>query len=392
MICHYQTGHSQTMANDSDPGANSFRKIKITENNNSFLNFNIHKVYEGDSLSMAEADILREYVLKESGIKPQDMSELELCTTLMDWVNKQWVHDGWNNAGSLKSIEILCNAKKGERYRCVEYGKVLSDILKSMGIVSRVVSLQSEDVAYGGAGSGHVASEVWINEFNKWVFMDPQYNMWFLYKNKPLSYYDLYTLKKEFDNKRGSGLERAQMMTGRKFAPKDKSREYLNFLNRYFGYVGIRQLADKEPVSLFLFLAGNSPFLTFQGMPTGKAIFTNSAGDLYDEINQTMISIDYTAAEKERSKQAMANANLKEAKDFTLKMHLFCAAPDFVITLSNNMPWFEKYVLMVNGDEIALSGNSADVRLKIGMNVIEACSLNRYGVQGSKAVLHIKYL
>ena len=39
---------------------------------------------------------------------------------------------------------------------------------------SRVLGLKRRDVETAKSGAGHVVAEVWLDQFNKWVFVDGQ--------------------------------------------------------------------------------------------------------------------------------------------------------------------------------------------------------------------------
>lgn len=414
-------------------GKTDYHKLLIHKTNNRLLDYSLMNIYASDTLVQEEAKELREYVNSRiennnhyNNFISSGTGEFLFCTTLMNWVSKQWVHDGWNNAGTLKSIEILKNAQNGKRYRCVEYGKVLSDILKAHGLISRVISIQTADAAYGGVGMGHVASEVWSNEFNKWIFMDPQFNIWFSLNGLPLNFYELATTQ--------TPLENIEIHNGETLANKELKDKYIDFIKRYFGYVGIKyyftNISQEKPncmdnsickdhtncqdntsyqnntscqdntksinhqkFSLFLMIQGETQFLTFQGMPRGRNIFTKEPKDLYAELNQTMMIIDYDQSEKDRSNKIMEQCNIKTAAEFADKMHLFSAQPKFIVTLHNNMPWFDKYELYVNGEKIKIiEGNSAELDFTQSNKtvfVIEAWSVNKFGVKGPKLIIHL---
>lgn len=44
--------------------------------------------------------------------------------------------------------------------------------LSTLGFTGRVISLKSEDEETRESGAGHVATEVYSKEYNKWVFVD----------------------------------------------------------------------------------------------------------------------------------------------------------------------------------------------------------------------------
>jgi hypothetical protein len=174
---------------------NKIKKITIIEENNPVLNFDYKKLGLPDSIQTVEYTELKKYVQSNISLKSTD--EPELFFELMEWVSNQWKHNGWHVApDSLNSLEILKSAKYDEQeYRCVEYGSVLHDVLVSFGYVARQVGIKHVDADYGGAGMGHVATEVWSNNYNKWIFLDPQFGIYAKHNDIPLNIYDIYKLK-----------------------------------------------------------------------------------------------------------------------------------------------------------------------------------------------------
>jgi len=101
-----------------------------------------------------------------------DYAKLRLIT---GWVQKQWKHDGNNKPSRPDPLTILKEANEGKRFRCVEYAKVVAACARALGMPSRVLGLKRRDVETAKSGAGHVVAEVWLDQFNKWVFVDGQY-------------------------------------------------------------------------------------------------------------------------------------------------------------------------------------------------------------------------
>jgi len=103
-------------------------------------------------------------------------SDLEKAKILLNWTNSRWKHNGSNKPKKSAALTILKEAQNGKNFRCVEYGIVLSETLNSIGIPSRVIGLKTKYVETAKSYAGHVATESYISEINKWVFLDPQMN------------------------------------------------------------------------------------------------------------------------------------------------------------------------------------------------------------------------
>ncbi len=100
------------------------------------------------------------------------LGTLENCTK---WVGARWKHSSSGTATSFEPIAILKDAKKGKRFRCVEYSIVLKGCLAALGIKARVLGLRMKDVETRKYGAGHVVVEAYLPKYEKWVMADPQF-------------------------------------------------------------------------------------------------------------------------------------------------------------------------------------------------------------------------
>ncbi len=169
--------------------ANNFKKIEVIgTNNGTFAHKNTESLFPLPD--KAYLSILKKYVEKK-GFSLTGSKEFLAIEKALKWSSSQWEHDGMNQPPKgFRALDILKNVfDKKERYRCVEYGIVLSELLQAYGFVTRTIALRSNDVAYGGFGQGHVAMEVWSNDLSKWIFLDPQFSAYMTYKGRPLNLY-----------------------------------------------------------------------------------------------------------------------------------------------------------------------------------------------------------
>ncbi|MCD7900703.1 MAG: transglutaminase-like domain-containing protein [Bacteroides sp.] len=104
-------------------------------------------------------------------------TELDKARIIATWVHGLWEHDGWNEPQKSDALYILEQVKKGQRFRCVEYGVVTTACLNAIGLKSRTLALRTKDAETRPSGAGHVLMEVFINELDKWIMIDPQYDM-----------------------------------------------------------------------------------------------------------------------------------------------------------------------------------------------------------------------
>jgi len=75
------------------------------------------------------------------------------------------------------AISILKEAEEGRQFPCFAFAIVLRDQLNAMGFNARTVYLKSKNARRSKYPPGHVATEVYLNDLKKWVFIDGQFNV-----------------------------------------------------------------------------------------------------------------------------------------------------------------------------------------------------------------------
>lgn len=99
-------------------------------------------------------------------------SAWQTALNLLAWVTSRWRHANAHMEID-DAVECLRRVDAGQRFACVEYSLVLSQALNAFGIPSRRLSLRQANY-HVGLGRGHVVSEAWIDDLNRWVVLDGQ--------------------------------------------------------------------------------------------------------------------------------------------------------------------------------------------------------------------------
>jgi len=125
------------------------------------------------------------------GVAGDDPSEFARIRRVLAWSATRWSHSGDNECRDANALKLLRRAERGERFRCVEYAILLANSLTALGHPARLVCLARYPVAHG-IGRGHVVTEVWSNEFDKWIILDAQNNAWWTAGVEPELYFQGY--------------------------------------------------------------------------------------------------------------------------------------------------------------------------------------------------------
>ncbi len=361
-------------------------KIKIIDSNNgTFAYQNGNQIYSALKTDKKYLLSLKKYA-ENNGLSIGKGGEFQTIKRILKWSGSQWEHNGMNAPPhGFNALDILKSAlTKGERYRCVEYSIVTSELLQSHGFVARKVNLRSKDVAYGGFGQGHVATEVWSNLWNKWLFLDPQNGVFLTYNNEVLNIYDIYKLK----NQRKWNKIKINCVL-KKINDKER-KKYKRFLANYLGHMNVH--GPEKKLGLSLFLEAKTPTLTFQGMANNNpTIFTRNLWEVYPEMNRVTILLDF---KKEGGGQKInKDFKIKTNDDYLKNMPHFAPKPNFTVLLRNNMPnlSFYEYRTLKNSLWKKVKGDHFDWRAKSGENLLEVRAVNGFGRPGPVTFIKMFY-
>ena len=88
-------------------------------------------------------------------------------------------------------LEMIDATENGEKFLCGNISKMLVQMIQAGGTQARTIGLQASD-------SGHVVVELWSENFDKWVMLDPDYNVHYTNTtSKPLSAIELYQMSQD---------------------------------------------------------------------------------------------------------------------------------------------------------------------------------------------------
>jgi len=199
--------------------------------NISFSDKDFNETYEffySDTLGDKYMRTLRESYKLDS-LSDLGKSQFEKIKIILDWTNRQWKHNGSNNPSKSDALTILREASEGKLFRCVEYGIVASASLNSIGIKARVLGLKTRDVEKVRRGAGHVVTEVYSTEFEKWIFIDPQFNVLPVLNDIPLN-------AVEFQNAILNNREKLILINLNGEIDKVNADSYINWIAKYLFY------------------------------------------------------------------------------------------------------------------------------------------------------------
>lgn len=211
--CHFMPSDEiyKTEYDGKDISSNNYEFIFSDYKKNTYLD-SLRKEFNIDSL-VANAN-----------------SELQKAFILLKWSHTRWEHNGSNTPEKSDAISILDEAKTGKNFRCTEYSIVLASVLNSVGIPARVVGIKVKDVGSTLAGAGHVVTEAYLSELNKWIFLDGQMNYIPFFNNKPLN-------AVEYKNAIINNMGHLELRSLNYNFSKEEVKEYADWEGKYLYYL-----------------------------------------------------------------------------------------------------------------------------------------------------------
>lgn len=159
-------------------------RVQWSESTESMNPLLFHSYDEADLIQLRSEFRLDDLI---SGID----DEFEQVAVLAGWVNSRWSHSGSNMPSSSNPLVILREAAQGASFRCVEYSLVMVGVAQAMGMPARVVGLKTRWAATARSAAGHVVAEIWLDSYEKWAVVDPQFGYLFWADGVPLNAVEL---------------------------------------------------------------------------------------------------------------------------------------------------------------------------------------------------------
>ncbi len=208
-------------------------------------------------------------------------TDIEKSLILVDWTSSRWKHNGINKPQKSDALSILAEVDEGKSFRCVEYGIVLVASLNAIGITARTLGLKLKNVETSKYDAGHVASEAYIPELKKWVFMDGQINYIPFLNGIPLN-------AVEYQNAIIHHRDKIELRNINGTLNQKKTNKQIKWVSKYLFYFDVNFDSSKskekckEKRNLMLVPLGETNPTIFQiDYKINYCIYTNNLKDFY---------------------------------------------------------------------------------------------------------------
>lgn len=298
------------------------------------------------------ASVYRQYLARTS-LRLDGMSEIEAFRLALAWVGTRWRHHSDNTVSpSVGTLDILERAQSGERFSCVEYARVLVDVLTAYGYPARMVGLSKTDIETRPRGARHVAVEAWSTTYHKWVFLDPQWGIYPCRDGEWLNAYELVTAINSGKLSTIDFLTSDEVCTYYRVSPYEQVERYRLFISAYTGYLDYPYVYENKIVLMMYICQDSLPLpLAFQGMPMSGIFYTRAWQKAYGVLDQIHTTFTYTG---------------------TYHPQRGFIRPEYTIEVATPLPWIRHYQIRLDGKEwTTLEGSRYRWQLHRGINTIE---------------------
>ncbi len=325
----------------------------------------------------------------------------------------EWVHHlpseadgGSEGTNNHNAFYLLLGGLSGEvPFRCVEFGFMLNHTLSAFGFPSRVVTIMQKECEQG-IGRAHVLTDVWCNDFNKWIAVDAALNQYYCDQaGNILSAIELRKLVREarwsdIIGSRESAIRNEYAVWGpgqtkedcrfdEIFVPEGFTREEM--------WDSLRDTRDfecywKYLLSLYYHVAWSTKHSLIEPLPQNSlsTIFLCDSKEMPPIVFQSIRRQLTFTCESARVNFPINGVEVRwqlvhegQAVDSIEK------AQEIMLVLRQSMPWFSHYQVRIGEREFLQEENFIPVRLKIGETRIEITPINDCNRIGRTAYLTV---
>ncbi|HLX62720.1 MAG TPA: hypothetical protein VKX17_15695 [Planctomycetota bacterium] len=290
--------------------------------------------------------------------------EFEKQVLLMDWTFHQFKKFGKPSASPRGALEILKDVSDGHTFFCAHYAVTLVSAAASLGWVDRSLALRRHQGGNKKGGSTeHSVTEIWSNQYCKWVMLDPTANMYVEKNGVPLNAYEI---RDEWFYHDGREL---QFVVGKEHK-KYKKVDLPIFSGRFEGFGDLTVEPDELDKYGFIGYVPNTNLMD-AGEDYGKMFIVKDkvcdGTKWHERLNPANPAVDpYFPID-----QAALSLRAEDGKLF--------------VSLKTMTPNFKTYAMQVDGGGWKACGDNFEWPVHAGSNKIEVKAVNQFGVEGPVA-------
>jgi hypothetical protein len=321
--------------------------------------------YHYDSFDNPKLKTLRARYRLDEVVAP-GATEFDRQVLLLDWVNHRFRKFGKPSSPARGALQILEAIDQGNSFFCSHYGDVFVSAAASMGWVDRPLALRRPDNV-GEGSTEHTSTEIWSNQYRKWVMLDPTFAMYVEKAGVPLSAYEV---RQEWFRNDARDITFVLDKEHRRYRKGDMPV----FRGRYEGFGDL--VLDGGALNPYAFI-GYVPNTNLMdaGLDYGRMFITQD---------------DLCAGTRWHKRDVPAHP----ATDpyFPINQAALTLTPDdegLRVGVRTMTPNFKTFLIRVDGGEWKAGSEPFAWALHPGVNRLEVKSVNQFGVEGPASTAQV---
>jgi heavy metal-binding protein/transglutaminase superfamily protein len=299
--------------------------------------------------------------------------EFDRQVILMDWVHRRFKKFGKPTANPAGALEIFKAVDEGHTFFCSHYGRSLVSCAASLGWTNRSMGVRVGKSPHGSGAPEHTTTEIWSNQYGKWVLFDPTYAMYVEKDGVPLSGWEV---RQEWFYGDPMTLD---FVIGKE-RKKYKKSDMPIFRSRHAGYGDLSLKPRSIDKLAFMFFIPNTNLMD-AGLDYGTGFIVKDDAQC-EGIKWHNRDNPKDPAAEVYFPLGCVDIRTEPVAGGTLALE---------VTLDTMTPNFAGYHFRLDGKKWA-AGEPGTWQLHKGANTLEVKTANKFGVEGSpsKIVLEVK--
>jgi hypothetical protein len=320
-----------------------------------------------DSASNPKLEELRQRYELDAVIAPGE-DEFDRQVRLLDWVHHRFRKFGRPSVEAKGALEILQAIDEGHTFFCSQYAHVFVSAAASLGWIDRELALRRHRDPPGGGSTEHSTTEIWSNQYRKWIMLDPTAKMYIEKEGVPLNAFEI---RQEWFYRQGRDL----VFVIGKERKRYRKNDLPIFLGRFPEFGDLTVPADELDKYGFIGYIPNTDLMD-HGL---------------DYAQMFMVKDQLCEGTRWHTRTAPPNPAVDPYFPIgQVALELRTEPSPIRVTLRTLTPNFEAYQARWDGGVWRAAGESLPWTLHAGVNRLEIRTVNRFGVHGPISTIEIE--
>jgi hypothetical protein len=293
--------------------------------------------------------------------------EFDRQVLLLDWVNHQFKKFGRPTSEAKGALDILAANESGDTFFCAHYAQTFVSAAASLGWVDRPLALRRPD-APANKSTEHSSTEIWCNQYAKWIMLDPTFAMYVEKDGVPLSAFEL---RQEWFYHDGRDLTFVLDKDRKRY----KKSDIPVFRNRFAGFGDLMLDAGALDVYAFIGYVPNTNLMN-AGLDYGGMFIVQDK--LCEGTKWHKRTIPADPAHDPYFPIGQASPTITAAGD---ALH---------VSLKTLTPNFKTYMARFDGGDWKPTANPFTWTPRAGTNRLELRTVNQFAVEGPISTIEIQ--